>query len=83
MLSRFLGGAVLTIYFLWRSCSVRKNGVYSGHLYTQRIYKNFDADVERAGGRGVQNFWGATEVERAKGATEAGAFGQRGKRGRL
>ena len=40
-------------------------------------------NVEGARGRGVQNFWGLAEVLRTKGATEAGAFGQRGKRGRL
>ena len=57
--------------------------MYSGHLYTQRFIKILMTDVEGARGRGVQNFWRLAEVERAKGATEAGAFGQRGKRGRL
>ena len=53
-------------------------------IYTPKGFiKILMTDVERARGRGVQNFWGLAEVERAKGATEAGAFGQRGKRGRL
>ena len=32
-------------------------------------------DVERLRVRGVQNFWGLAEIEGARGATEAGAFG--------
>ena len=53
-------------------------------IYTPKGFiKILMRNVERARGRGVQKFWGLAEVERAKGATEAGAFGQRGKRGRL
>ena len=40
-------------------------------------------NVERAREARGQNFWRLAEAPRAKGATEAGAFGQRGKRGRL
>ena len=54
------------------------------YIYTPKGFiKILMRNVERARGRGVQKFWGLAEVERAKGATEAGAFGQRGKRGRL
>ena len=53
-------------------------------IYTPKGFiKILIASVERARGRGVQKFWGLAEVLRARGATEAGAFGQRGKRGRL
>ena len=53
-------------------------------IYTPKGFiKILMTDVERAMVRGVQKFWGLAEIERARGATEAGAFGQRGKRGRL
>ena len=53
-------------------------------IYTPKGFiKILIASVEGARGRGVQKFWGLAEVLRARGATEAGAFGQRGKRGRL
>ena len=53
-------------------------------IYTPKGFiKILMADVERARGRGVQKFWGLAEVLEARGAAEAGAVGQRGKRGRL
>ena len=66
----------------WRSCSVRKNGSCSVHLHTQGFIKILMTDVERARARRAK-LLAVAEVERAEGATEAGAFGQRGKRGRL
>ena len=40
-------------------------------------------DVERQEGKACKNFGGLAEIQRARGAMEAGAFGQRGKWGRL
>ena len=51
----------------------RKNGVYSGRIRTQRIYKSFDAECWAARVRGVQNFWGLAEV--ARGARDDGGGG--------
>ena len=70
------------IFWCW-SCSVHQNGVYSGHLYTQRIYKNFDDGCWEAKLRGVQSCGGGWEGARVRGTMEAGAFGQRGSHGHI
>lgn len=72
---RFILGAVIQ----W----ITKTG-YAVVNYTPKGFvKILTGNVERARGRGVQKFWGLAEIERARGVMEAGAFGQRGKWGRL
>ena len=56
------------------SCSGRKNGLQWTYA-PKGFIKILMTDVERARARGVQNFWGPAEIERARGTTEAGAFG--------
>ena len=95
MLRRFLGRCILSDLFFKKnsagscsgrkngSCSGRKNGSCSGRVCTQGFIKVLMTDVERQEGKACKNFGGLAEIQRARGAMEAGAFGQRGKWGRL
>ena len=63
--------------------AVYANGC-TGDIYIHKGFiKILTINVERQEGEACKNFGGFAEIERARGTTEAGAFGQRGKRGRL
>ena len=94
MLRRFLGRCILSDLFFKKIVLVhagdvkRGHAVYaktgcSGRICTQGFIKVLMTDVERQEGKACKNFGGLAEILRARGAMEAGAFGQRGKWGRL
>ena len=79
-----MSGFYLAISFLVRVRAVYAKTGCTVDIYTPKGFiKILTGDVERQEGEACKSFGGLAEIERARGTTEAGAFGQRGKRGRL
>ena len=73
-----MDGFYLAISFLVRVHEMYTKTGCTVDIYTPKGFiKILTDDVERQEGEACKNFGGFAEIERARGTTEAGAFGQR------
>ena len=76
MLSPFLGWCILSDLFFGAGHAVYAKTGYTVDVYAPKGFiKVLMRNVERQGHEACKNFGGPAEIERARGTTEAGAFG--------